>query len=207
MRKISVLLTQVVFVCLLLSSPVTAAPVGQAAPSFTLFDEDSNSVSLQDFHGQGVILDFCSVWCVPCQAFYSDFYPVLPGNNLILSVLMQSADATPSELADAQVWDATFPINTVLHTNNSQATHDTLINDYLADLGVAFPTFVFVDKNLNVVANIVGLPNLLDLTPWNQAFAAIEASQVVPLPASFWMILSRIGFIAGTPRIVRRKSR
>ena len=39
---------------------------GQAAPDFTLDDLDGQPVSLSQFKGQVVLLDFWASWCVPC---------------------------------------------------------------------------------------------------------------------------------------------
>ena len=45
-----------------------AAEVGRLAPDFTLIDLESNSVTLSDFRGKAVFINFWATWCPPCRA-------------------------------------------------------------------------------------------------------------------------------------------
>lgn len=45
-----------------------AVNVGESAPDFTLIDLEGNQVSLSDFRGKTVFVNFWATWCPPCRA-------------------------------------------------------------------------------------------------------------------------------------------
>ena len=53
------------------STPPTTG--GKPAPAFTLQDLDGKNISLSDFRGKVVILDFWATWCPPCIKEIPDF--------------------------------------------------------------------------------------------------------------------------------------
>ncbi len=42
--------------------------MGESAPDFTLVDLEGNQVSLSDFRGETVFINFWATWCPPCRA-------------------------------------------------------------------------------------------------------------------------------------------
>src|SRR5680860_310101 len=138
--------------------------IGEEAPDFTAVALNGDIVSLSDFRGQPVWINFWGAWCPPCRAEMPDIqtaYEVLEPQGLVL--LAVSLGDKPSEAAAfAEKNGVTF---TILLDPERTLTSDAypIYN---------FPTHIFVDKG-GIVRNIV-----LSEMSSDQAIAA--ASTIMP---------------------------
>ncbi len=116
---------------------------------FTLMDLDKNEVSLSDFQGKIVILNFWATWCPPCREEIPDFIEV---NNLYKDKNVQligvSIDTDMKALDD---FIKEFGIN---YPTLIDGTVDTISPKW----GVrAIPTTFILDKNGGLIFKNVGM--------------------------------------------------
>ena len=111
--KSLILLTIVVCITLLGVSCAQSCPdLGQSAPDFTLQDINGKNVSLSDFRGKTVVLNFWATWCIPCQSetpFFEAVHNERAGEDLvILAIDIKENPATVKSFANAE--GMSFPI-------------------------------------------------------------------------------------------------
>ena len=87
--KIKTLL--IAFVLIVFSAGINYA--GEKAPGFTLPDLNGMEISLSDYEGKVLLLNFWATWCPPCRMeipYFNDFYKKY--NNKGFEVLGVSLD-------------------------------------------------------------------------------------------------------------------
>jgi len=100
---------------------VTGGPrVGDRAPDFTLQTFDGKSVSLSDYAGKPVVLNFWASYCIPCRKEFPLFREQLakhPGQFVVLGVDAKDIESDAKQFAKDK--KATWPI--VVDTDNDLA--------------------------------------------------------------------------------------
>jgi len=114
---------------------------GKPAPSFAISDSSGNLVSLKDFSGKYVLLDFWGHWCGPCiKAF-----PMLKALNDRLLGKMQILGIAAEHGEDREKWLNMIRLNNLnwIQLSELQSDKGKVNTDYNI---VAYPTYYLVDK-------------------------------------------------------------
>lgn len=84
------------------------------APDFTVYDADGNEVSLSDFAGEPVVINFWASWCPPCKAELPDFEAAYKETSDVRFLMVNLTDGQreTKEIADAFITENgyTFPV-------------------------------------------------------------------------------------------------
>ncbi len=120
--------------------------IGKPAPNFTLMDKENKQVSLSDFKGMYVLLDFWATWCRPCIAEIPNLKRIkndFGGDKFeIISVCIDRNN--PSTIATWNSIDEKFQTNWVqLFDANGEATAKKYNVKH-------FPTLLVVDPEGNI---------------------------------------------------------
>jgi peroxiredoxin len=85
--------------------------VGMLAPPFTLKDLEGREVSLEDFRGKGVLLNFWATWCPPCRKeipALQEFYQTYGDKVVILGINMMEIKVAVARFAEK--YGITYPL-------------------------------------------------------------------------------------------------
>jgi thiol-disulfide isomerase/thioredoxin len=131
------------------NTPASLQGDEQKAPDFTLVNTEGNNVSLADYKGKVVIIDFWATWCGPCRRGIPDLIDLQSKYKDELAVIGISVDQANTK-SGVPGFVSQMGINYPIVYFN-----DKVINDYGGI--TAIPTTFIIDRAGNIVKKIVGL--------------------------------------------------
>ena len=136
------------------ASAAEAGTIGSVAPAFSLPDLEGKTVSLADFKGKVVILDFWATWCPPCRAEVPDFVRIQSKyRDKGLVVVGLSMDAGGAK--DVRPFAEEFNVNYAMLIAKEETP-----NAYGGIAGI--PTTFVLDRQGRIVKKFVGKTEMKD---------------------------------------------
>ena len=129
--------------------PMAKTMLGKVAPSFTLVDLSGKKVSLADYKGHAVVLNFWATYCGPCKLempWFQDLQNKYKGQGLVVLGLDQDDGMPVQQVAAASKRvGVTYPIL----MPNDDVSKSYQLSDYI-------PETFYVDKNGKIVDETIG---------------------------------------------------
>jgi peroxiredoxin len=131
-----------------------ALPLGldleERAPSFTLTTLDGKTVTLEDYKGKKILLNFWATWCPPCKAEMPDMQQMYEEHkNEDFVVLAVNVTVTEKKAEDVSAfveeYGLTFPI---LMDEKGKVAHQFEI--------LSYPTSYFIDSDGVIRGKVIG---------------------------------------------------
>ena len=103
------------------------------APDFTVFDEDGNEVTLSDYFGKPIVVNFWASWCGPCKSEMPEFDKMYQKYGEEITFLM------------------------VNMTDGSRETEE-IAKKYIEEEGFSFPIYYDLEMEAAYTYNVYSLP-------------------------------------------------
>ena len=143
----------------------TDAPAAAAAPDFTVKDLDDKDVSLSQYKGKVVLLNFWATWCEPCREeipWLIQFQNKYSAKGF--TVLGIAVDEEGKKVVQPYVLKERFDVNgTPTPMNYPILIGNDSIGDKFGGL-IGYPTSVLISRDGRIVRKITGIINEEELS-------------------------------------------
>jgi peroxiredoxin len=120
--------------------------IGQQAPDFSLPNLMGKSVSLSDFKGKVIILDFFASWCPPCRAEVPDFAALQDQYSSQGFTMVGVSLVSPDETKEFAInYKINYPV--LINDGNVSSLYGPIRS---------IPTTFLIDKEMKVVKIYIG---------------------------------------------------
>ena len=154
MNKMLKVVSLIILTSLLLVAGCSApsvARVGEPAPDFRLENLDGQSISLSDFRGKPILLNFWATWCPPCVSempYIQQVYEEWSGKGLVV-LAVNIGESSPKVKGFLQAHDLSLPV--LLDTKENTAEKYNI---------TGIPASFFIDSDGIIREKIIGaFPN------------------------------------------------
>jgi thiol-disulfide isomerase/thioredoxin len=132
---------------------------GKPAPFFSLPDSENKMVSLSDFRGKYVYLDFWATWCGPCMEEMPDYFKLQSDYKKKDVVFLSVSFDT-----DKNKWLAFLKDNSSSQNNlfEEREFHSAIAKSYGLE---AIPVFMLIDKDGNMIQKNAPRPSSKEIRP------------------------------------------
>lgn len=151
-KTFKMLLGVLVF-CLLCVPFQSEAGADVAAPSFSLPDLEGKEISLEQYRGKIVLLDFWATWCPPCRLSIPELVKLQQDHQADGLVILGVSVDDKGQFKDAylKAFGEKYKINYPIVRYN-----DRVIKDYFTEENPAIPTMFVIDRNGKIRDKVVG---------------------------------------------------
>ena len=125
--------------------------------NFTLQDQHGNDVSLYDFYGDTIVIDFSVMWCGPCRSAASEVQEVKDAYDshgfTYLTVLVETSQGDVPKSSDCKDWADSYGILEPVLAGNRDMI------DYSSTHGwpvQGWPTFFFITDEMVLNTSLRG---------------------------------------------------
>ncbi len=159
-RKLTLFTVILLFILLFNFGCRNEVGAGSMAPEFSLPDLSGQMVSLEEYCGSVVILDFWATWCPPCRMSIPELVKLQEKYGEKGLVILGVSMDNPRQVTDEklQTFKEKNNINYIILRVNEK-----VIKDYFKTTSVSIPTMFVIDREGKIRDKLVGFkPNAVE---------------------------------------------